>query len=93
MPMNRYEIGPRMWLMNCVYIRNSSDNSIEGIRCTLQNGDENTNIPDGNNFTMDIMKNDYPEDFVGGNVEGVNNRYEELLVLESEGLVTIDEPE
>ena len=34
-----------------------------------------------------------PEDFVGGNVEGVNNRYEELLVLESEGLVTIDEPE
>jgi len=93
MPMNRYEIGPFIWLMSCVYIRNSSDNSIEGIRCTLQNGDENTNIPDGNNFTMDIMKNDYPEDFVGGNVEGVNNRYEELLVLESEGLVTIDEPE
>ena len=32
MPMNRYEIGPFIWLMSCVYIRNSSDNSIEGIK-------------------------------------------------------------
>ena len=92
MPMNRYEIGPGMWLMSCVYIRNSSDNSIEGIRCTLQNGDGNTNIPDGNNYTMDIMKNDYPAGF-SGTVEGVNNRYEELLHQADQGLVTIDEPE
>ena len=92
MPMNRYEIGPFIWLMSCVYIRNSSDNSIEGIRCTLQNGDENTNIPDGNNYTIDVMKNDYQEGFINL-AQDVNNRYEELLLLEDRGLVTIDEPE
>ena len=92
MPMNRYEIGPFIWLMSCVYIRNSSDNSIEGIRCTLQNGNENTNIPDGNNYTIDVMKNDYQAGFINMALE-VNNRYEELLLLEDRGLVTIDEPE
>ena len=92
MPMNRYEIGPFIWLMSCVYIRNSSDNSIEGIRCTLQNGDENTNIPDGNNYTIDVMKNDYQAGFINL-AQDVNNRYEELLLLEDRGLVTIDEPE
>ena len=92
MSMNRYEIGPFIWLMSCVYIRNSSDNSIEGIRCTLQNGDENTNIPDGNNYTIDVMKNDYPAGFIN-EAQDVNNRYEELLLLEDRGLVTIDEPE
>ena len=92
MPMNRYEIGPFIWLMSCVYIRNSSDNSIEGIRCTLQNGNENTNIPDGNNYTIDVMKNDYQEGFINL-AQDVNNRYEELLLLEDRGLVTIDEPE
>ena len=91
MPMNRYEIGPRMWLMSCVYIRNSSDNSIEGIRCTLQNGNENTNIPDGNNFTMDVMKNDTPSEWIGNPY--CNNRFEELLVFEEHGYITIDEPE
>ena len=92
MPMNRYEIGPFIWLMSCVYIRNSSDNSIEGIRCTLQNGNENTNIPDGNNYTIDVMKNDYQAGFINL-AQDVNNRYEELLLLEDRGLVTIDEPE
>ena len=92
MPMNRYEIGPFIWLMSCVYIRNSSDNSIEGIRCTLQNGNGNTNIPDGNNYTIDVMKNDYQAGFINMALE-VNNRYEELLLLEDRGLVTIDEPE
>ena len=92
MPMNRYEIGPFIWLMSCVYIRNSSDNSIEGIRCTLQNGNENTNIPDGNNYTIDVMKNDYQAGFINL-AQDVNNRYEELLLLEDRCLVTIDEPE
>ena len=88
MPMNRYEIGPFVWLMSCVYIRNSSDNSIEGIRCTLQNGDENTNIPDGNNYTMDIMRNDT----IGSSILE-RNRFEEVLHLEGDGYLTIDEPE
>ena len=88
MPMNRYEIGPFVWLMSCVYIRNSSDNSIEGIRCTLQNGDENTNIPDGNNYTMDIMRNDT----IGSSILE-RNRFAELLHLEGDGYLTIDEPE